>query len=114
MARDYRADRRTLRARGRAGYRHTRAASLTGIVGGGDYGRRRLQGRFRMTAKHQTYSILTGWRGNAAVLIVGEFTAVPDRTAGEKILSRTEERGMERLPPGPKPKRLPGARRITR
>ena len=113
-ARDYRVSRRTLRARLRAGYRHTRAASLGGIVGVWDYDGGELKGRFRMSAKHQTYSILTGWGGNAAVLFVGEFTAVLDRPAGEKILARTEERGMERPPPGTKPKRLPGASRIVR
>lgn len=113
-ARDYRVFRRTFRARGRAGYRYTRAASLAGIVGVWDYGRRKIQGRFRLSAKHQTYSILTGWGGDKGVLIVGEFTAVPDRGAGEKILAQTEERGMERKGPGPRPKRVLGSQQENR
>ena len=98
-ARNYRVGRRTFRGRVEAGYKHTRSASLAGIATVWDYGRHRLRGRFRFSAKHQSYSVLTGWGSNKGLLVVGEFTAVPDRRAGERILARTEERGLERGPP---------------
>ena len=98
-ARDYRMTQRTFRARLEAGYTHTRSASLAGIAAVWDYGQRRLRGRFRFSAKHQSYSVLTGWGANKGLLVVGEFTAVPNRRAGEKILARTEKRGLERGPP---------------
>lgn len=102
-ARYYRAGRRTLRARETAGYTHTRAASLGGIIVIWDYGTGKLAGRFRLTAKQQAYSVLTGWRGDRRVLFIGEFTAIMGRRAGRKILARTEEDGMARAPAPPKP-----------
>ncbi len=99
-ARYYRATRRTMRARYRHGLGHTRAASLTGSVLVSDFGTSRMKGRFRIKAKQQSYFVLTGWGRDALVLFVGEFAAVENRIHGERILARTEESGMERLPPG--------------
>ena len=101
--RQYSAGRRTMRARVRAGYSHTRAASLSGVVLVWDYGMNKLRGRFRLIAKQQAYSVLTGWRGDQRMLFVGEFNAVSNRVAGEEILRRTEEDGMERVPAPAKP-----------
>jgi hypothetical protein len=89
--REYRMDRRTVRARNDAGYAHTRSASLGGIFTVWDYGRGHLRGRFRFTAKEQSYSVLTGWSGNNTVLCIGEFTAFRKR-----LLARTEEGAMGR------------------
>lgn len=97
-SRAYRVGRRAMRARDRAGYSHTRSASLLGLVTVWDYGRPRLRGRFRITTKQQSYSVLTGWTGDRRVLFVGEFAAVLDRAAGEKILEQTEKDGMARAP----------------
>ncbi|MGB2988113.1 MAG: hypothetical protein WBE26_19775 [Phycisphaerae bacterium] len=102
-ARQYRVGRRVMRARGRAGYSHTRSASLAGIVGVWDYGKGKLRGRFRLAAKQQSYSVLTGWKGDRRVLFVGEFIAAANREMGERILVRTEEDGMARPPPRGKP-----------
>ncbi len=102
-ARYYRAGRRTLRAREKVGFGHTRSASLAGMVVIWNYGKGKLAGRFRLTAKQQAYSVLTGWAGDRRVLYIGEFTAVADRQAGRKILARTEEDGMARAPALPKP-----------
>ena len=102
-ARNYRADRRTLRSRRRAGYSHTRAASLGGIVTVWDYGGETLKGRFRITAVRQSYLVLTGWRAGVRVLVIGEFTAVHNRGKGEAILARTEEDKMVRPPARTKP-----------
>lgn len=104
-ARYYRVGRRALRAKTRAGFTHTRSASLSGTAVVWDYGRASLHGRFRLTAKQQSYSVLTGWHGDRRVLFVGEFTAVADQAAGERILARTEEDGMARPPP--RSKRIP-------
>ncbi len=112
-ARYYRAGRRTLRARERDGFGHTRFASLEGIVVIWDSGAGGLAGRFRLTVKQQAYSVLTGWRGDRRVLFVGEFTAVADRRAGRKILARTEEDGMARAPAPPKPIPVQGPPRST-
>ena len=95
-ARNYRVDRRTLRVRIKAGLAHVRSASLSGIFAVWDYERTRLRGRFRVTVKQQSYSALTGWAANRRVLLVGEFTAVRNRKAGERILARTEANGMSR------------------
>ena len=94
--REYRMDRRTVRARNDAGYAHTRSASLGGIFTVWDFGRGRLRGRFRFTAKEQSYSVLTGWSGNSTVLCIGEFTAFRNETAGKRLLARTEEGAMGR------------------
>jgi len=97
-ARDYKVDRRTLRMRRDAGYNHKRAASLRGIAAVWNFGRKTLKGRFRTTALRQSYLVLTGWRAEAQVLMVGEFTAVHNRKKGEAILARTEEGGATRPP----------------
>lgn len=102
-ARNYTVTRRTARILRHAGMSHTRCASLGGIIAVWDYGGNTLRGRLRFSAKRQDYSVLVGWSGNTKVLFVGEFTAVRNRTAGEKILTRTEEGGMKRSPPRPQP-----------
>jgi len=94
--REYRMDRRTVRARNDAGYAHTRSASLGGILAVWDYRRGQVRGRFRFTAKEQSYSVLTGWSGNNTVLCIGEFTAFRNETAGKRLLARTEEGAMGR------------------
>lgn len=107
-ARHYRLNRYSVRIKGRNGFVYTRAASLAGEAIVWDYDTDHLRGRFRMVAKHQTYSILTGWRGDARVLIVGEFSARRDAQAGKEILVRTEEEGMEREPSHAKPVPIQG------
>lgn len=97
-ARNYRADRRTMRAHRHQGLSHSRIASLAGIVGVWDFDQRKLRGRFRFSTKQQTYSVLTGWGSNRGVLVIGDFTAIPNRKAGEALLARTEEHGMLRGP----------------
>ncbi len=102
--RNYRMNLRTLRARHRRGYGHVRSASVTGIAAIWDYGRRRLHGRFRVVAKEQSYSVLSGWGSNRRVLILGEFTAVENQRAAEAILAQTEKDGMQRRAARPRPK----------
>lgn len=94
--RDYRASRQTMRAQRWKGFGHARLASFGGIVAVWDYGKRALRGRFRLPAKRQAYSFLTGWGGDQPLLMVGDFTAIPNQAKGEAILARTEKRGMER------------------
>jgi len=106
--RDYRATRRTARFNNNAGYGHTRAASLRGVVGVWDYDKKVIAGRFRLVTRQQSYSVLTGWRGKAQVLYVGEFRSVFDRKAGEAILNNTEKNGMQRKQPAGKPRRIQG------
>ncbi|UCE60189.1 MAG: hypothetical protein JSU63_00270 [Phycisphaerales bacterium] len=96
--RNYALNRRSLRVRHRRGYTHTRSASLAGIAAVWDYGKRELRGRFRTAAIQQSYSVLRGWKGDRRVLLLGEFAAVQNRQAGEKILARTEQDGMKRPP----------------
>ena len=48
--------------------------------------------------KQQAYSVLTGWTGDARLIIVGEFTTVNDAAKGRSILARTEEGTMQRPP----------------
>lgn len=95
-ARDYRMDRRTARITYDAGLSHKRAASLSGIFAVWDYGDSRLRGRFRFTAREQSYSALSGWSGDTQVLYIGEFQAIAHRPLGEKLLARTEEGAMAR------------------
>lgn len=96
--RTYPATRETLRLRTSAGVTQLRAGSLTGGIVVWDYGKRLLRGRFRITVKQQSYSVLTDWTGNARVLLIGEFSARMDRARGEAILRRSEEDGLERGP----------------
>lgn len=115
VGRNYRANRRTMRAHRHKGLSHSRLASLAGIVGVWDFDRRKLRGRFRFSTKQQTYSVLTGWHSDRGVLVLGDFTAIPNRKAGEALLARTEEhgmkRGMERGPVQPRARRIHGPRR---
>jgi hypothetical protein len=115
-ARHYRLNRYSLRAQNREGLAYTRSASLTGEAVVWDYDTSRLHGRFRLIAKHQSYSVLTGWRGDARVSLVGELTAVPDRQAGERILALTEKDGMARKPSHARPRRVkkPAQSRLRR
>ena len=115
-ARHYRLSRYSLRAQNREGFVYTRSASLTGEAVVWDYDMSRLHGRFRLIAKHQSYSVLRGWHGHARVLLVGEFTAVPDRQAGERILALTEKDGMARKPSHawPSPAKGPSQDRLRR
>lgn len=94
--RQYRADRISLRAKYDAGLTHQRFASLTGVALIWDYGRARLKGRFRITAKRQSYLVLTGWGGDTGVLLLGDFTAAPGRRPSERIFAATESDGMNR------------------
>jgi len=107
-ARDYALNRRSLRARYSKGYTHRRAASLGGIAAIWDYGRKRLMGRFRVAGNQQSYSVLTGWKGDRRVLLVGEFAAVENREAGLKILAKTEREAMRRSRPDPVPQPVTG------
>lgn len=102
-ARQYKIGQRAMRARTRAGYAHTRSASLRGNAVIWDYGKTKLRGRFRLAAKQQSYSVLAGWKGDHQVLFVGEFVAVHDRKKSEAILTRTEQDGMTRPPARAKP-----------
>lgn len=114
VGRNYRANRRTMRAHRHKGLSHSRIASLAGIVGVWDFDQRKLRGRFRFSTKQQTYSVLTGWGSDRGVLLIGDFTAIPDRKAGEALLARTEERGMERGPVQPRARRIQGTPRKSK
>gem|GEM_PF-6305997 len=106
--RNYRATRSTARFHNDAGYGHTRAASLGGIVGVWNYDKPVVSGRFRLNTIQQSYSVLTGWTGKKRVLYVGSFNAVRDRRAGEAILLETERDGMARRLPAGRPRRIQG------
>lgn len=93
--RDYRMDQRTFRSKSRAGCVHLRSASLAGVIRVWDYGKERIRGRFRVVTKQQSWSVLTGWTGDARVMVVGEFSAVGDRHAGERIAEQAEEKERE-------------------
>lgn len=94
--REYAVNTNTLRFRRRAGLNHLRGHSLTGAAVVWDYGRPRLRGRFRLTLRQQTYSVLTDWTGDARYLVVGEFEAKFNPAAGARILAATEEGVMKR------------------
>jgi hypothetical protein len=94
--REYSITTNTLRFRRRAGLTHLRGHSLTGAAVVWDYGRSTLHGRFRMTLRQQTYSVLTDWTGDARYLVVGEFKARFNPAAGARILVATEEGVMKR------------------
>jgi hypothetical protein len=110
-ARHYRVARRTARARHDAGLSHTRAASLAGRAAVWNFGQARIDGRFRFTARRQSFSALKGWGGNRTVLFVGEFTALPDRGESATIMARTEEDALARPPRRSGPYPVQGPRR---
>ncbi len=97
-ARTYRANRRTMRLRSRDGLSNTRSASLSGLLTVWDFKKKRLHGRFRLYARRQSYFVLSGWGGTTPALVVGEFTAIENREAGEAILAQTEQGALERSP----------------
>ncbi len=96
VTRAYPATRDTLRMRSAAGVTQLRTGSLSGGSVVWDYGKNMLRGRFRITVKQQSYTVLTDWTGNGRMLLIGEFTATQDRERGEEILKRSEEDGLER------------------
>ncbi len=118
VGRNYKANRRTMRAHRHKGLTHSRIASLAGIVGAWDFDQRKLRGRFRFSTKQQTFSVLTGWGSDRGVLVIGEFTAIPNRKAGEALLARTEHHGMERGPQRgsdqPRARQIHGPRRKSK
>lgn len=95
-ARDYPVSPHTLRARRRHGFSHVRATSINGAATVWNWEKPTVKGRFRISAKQQSYSALTGWGGNARVLYVGEFTADRNALKGQRLLNDTEEEGMNR------------------
>ena len=97
MGRTYRVTRSTLRMISHAAPKHTRWASLSGIVGVWRDGDKNIRGRFRIFTKQQTFHIALGWRGGSRALAVGEFLAVPGEEKGRQILEDSEARGMERF-----------------
>jgi len=113
-SRSYPMSQRTLRARHRDGFTHTRAASVGGIAAVWGYGKGRLHGRFRALVEQQSWSVLKGWGSNKKVFMVGDFTAVKDQQAGQRILTETETDGMERPPPRPTPRPVRGPPRTTK
>jgi len=94
--RAYPAARDTLRMRTTSGVTQLRSGSLAGGSVVWDYSKRQLRGRFRITVKQQSYTVLTDWTGNSRILLIGEFTATENRKRGEEILKRSEEDGLER------------------
>lgn len=96
VTRAYPATRDTLRMRSAAGVTQLRTGSLSGGSVVWDYGKNMLRGRFRITVKQQSYTVLTDWTGNGRMLLIGEFSATQDRERGEEILKRSEEDGLER------------------
>jgi len=92
----YRLDQNQLRARYDAGLTHERTASYVGNALVWDYGRRVLRGRLRVSGKRQSYSVLTGWGSDTGVLILGEFSAVPNRRKGEVITAHSDASGLDR------------------
>ena len=106
----YAVTRRTLRAIRHGGGEHERFASEFGIVTAwrGEGGT--LQGRFRIHAKKQLFKVVVGWWWDSEVLLLGEFTARPGRTAGEAILRASEGGGLEREPYRPGPRIIEGPR----
>ncbi len=104
-ARSYRATRKTMRNRYRHGYASSRSTSLTGIIAIWDYKKDSLHGRFRLVARQQVYSILSGWGHRQNVLFVGEFVARKNKGQGLHILTYTEEDELSRKinPTAPQP-----------
>lgn len=88
---------------------HRRGRSVRGIVtiqprgNGGLFPE--LRGRFHLNLLQEQFSVLKGWSGSwVPLIVVGKFSAVPDRGAGPEILALTEADGCER---GPLPERIP-------
>jgi hypothetical protein len=112
--RNYRVTRRTLRGTLSQGGEHTRFASIRGIAAVWIDGPDRIDGRFRISMKHERFNILLGWHGAQEVLLLGQFRAVRDRRRCEAVVASTEQDGMERTavstqPSGPdRVIRLPG------
>lgn len=109
-ARDYAVTRRTLRAISHGHGLHERFASVSGVVSvwRGDGGK--LHGRFRINGKKQIFLVWVGWGWDSEVLLLGEFTARPDQTAGEAILRASEGGGLKREPYRPGPRIIEGPR----
>ncbi|MEK6677352.1 MAG: hypothetical protein AABZ47_17080 [Planctomycetota bacterium] len=95
-SRDYTAGRSTLRARRRQGLSHVRAMSLTGAAAVWDFDKSTIRGRFRILAKQQSFSVLTGWSGDSRIQYVGEFKADRNAASGKRLLDFTEDEVMSR------------------
>ncbi|TWT46103.1 hypothetical protein RAS1_25500 [Phycisphaerae bacterium RAS1] len=101
-ARNYLVSRDELRAAVRIGPLESRFVSRTGIaalyrIDGG-----RVRGSLRMQVLREVSRLLGGWSKPSAYLLLGSFTAVPDRAAGEQIRAATEADGWERGADGDK------------
>ncbi|MFQ5492007.1 MAG: hypothetical protein ACE5GE_14920 [Phycisphaerae bacterium] len=99
-ARNYLADRRTMRALIQKRIGRYRYGSLKGIVAVwfDQHDPDLLMGRFRILANEQDHTWWRGWAGNRQVLFVGRFQAVRDVINGRAMLDRTEAGALKRPP----------------
>lgn len=89
-ARNYLVSRDELRAVVRVGPLESRFVSKTGIAALYRLDGGRLRGSLRMQVLREVNRLLGGWSKPSAYLLLGSFTAVPNRAAGESIRSATE------------------------
>ena len=95
-AREYRVTYDTLRARVRVGPLEARYWSQGGIVAIYRERGHRLRGSLRIRVRREVRSLLGRWTGMTNLLLLGSFTAVPDRLHGPPIAAATEGSGFER------------------
>jgi hypothetical protein len=98
-----------------AGPQLHRFRSSAGIAAVHDVEERSLRGRFRCFARHQSGNALTGWRGNATLLMLGEFHAVRNEAKARELEAQSESGGWAREPasathPVTEPATAPNAR----
>ena len=89
-ARNYRLGGESVRGWAMAGPEAHRLRSTHGIAVIYDVREHTLRGRFRCYVRHQKGSLLTGWRGNALLLLMGEFDAVKNEERAGELEAESE------------------------
>lgn len=95
-ARTYPLRKQNLRGWATAGPEVHRFSSSLGIAAVYDVREHSLRGRFRCYVRHQSGNPLTGWRGNALLLFLGQFHAVEDEAKTRRLETESEKGGGER------------------
>lgn len=96
-ARTYRLDGESFRGTAQAGLVLHRFRGTYGVAVVHGVRERSLGGSFRCYVKHQSGNLITGWRGNNALLLIGRFGAVRNGEKTRELMVESEGGDWVRL-----------------
>jgi hypothetical protein len=110
VGKNYRVDRKVVRASYHRGLSSHRFRSTKGIVAVRDRASHVYEGTFRIWALHSSSGVLAGWSRAGPYLLLGRFHAVHNPEAGRPIQAETEYGIWARPQPTSRPATRPSTR----